>query len=159
MAVDRRSSAAFLMCGFDPRLMLREMLGKNDGLCGGKGGHMHLFSKEHLAASSGIVGAGGPVSVGFGLASNYLRPGSISVAFFGEGAMNQGMLMECLWYSGDVDDQRVWDGAYSCQRSVLSASVSVTGVWHTNPWHKYTVALPSCNGRSISRAGLLSVGG
>lgn len=96
MAVDHRGSAAFLMRGVDPRLILREMLGKSNGLCGGKGGHMHLFSKEHLAATSGIVGAGGPVSVGFGLASNYLRPGSISIAFFGEGAMNQGMLMESI---------------------------------------------------------------
>lgn len=96
MAVDHRGSAAFLMRGVDPVSLLLEMLGSDNGLCGGQGGHMHLFSKEHLAASSGIVGAGGPVSVGFGLASKYLRPGSVSVAFFGEGAMNQGMLMESI---------------------------------------------------------------
>ncbi|MFC1785986.1 thiamine pyrophosphate-dependent enzyme, partial [Candidatus Neomarinimicrobiota bacterium] len=64
--------------------------------CGGKGGHMHLYSKQHLAASSGIVGAGGPSAVGFALAAQYLRPGTIAVAFFGEGAMNQGMLMESI---------------------------------------------------------------
>jgi pyruvate dehydrogenase E1 component alpha subunit len=57
---------------------------------------MHLFSREHLAASSGIVGAAGPIAAGFGLAAKQLRPGSISVAFFGEGAMNQGMLLESL---------------------------------------------------------------
>ena len=96
MAVDHRGSAAFLMRGVDPVSLLLEMLGRDNGLCGGQGGHMHLFSKEHLAASSGIVGAGGPISVGFGLASEYLRPGSVSVAFFGEGAMNQGMLMESI---------------------------------------------------------------
>jgi pyruvate dehydrogenase E1 component alpha subunit len=60
------------------------------------GGHMHLFSKEHLAASSGIVGASGPAGAGFALAAQYLRPGSIAVAFFGEGSMNQGMMMESL---------------------------------------------------------------
>jgi len=96
MAVDHRGSAAFLMRGVDPVLLIREMLGRKDGLCGGMGGHMHLFSKEHLAATSGIVGAGGPAVVGFALAAQYLRPGSIAVAFFGEGAMNEGMLMESV---------------------------------------------------------------
>jgi pyruvate dehydrogenase E1 component alpha subunit len=96
MAVDHRGSAAFLMRGVDPVLLLREMLGHEDGLCGGRGGHMHLYSKEHLAASSGIVGAGGPIAIGFALAAQYLRPGAIAVAFFGEGAMNQGMLLESI---------------------------------------------------------------
>ncbi|MDO8943117.1 MAG: thiamine pyrophosphate-dependent enzyme, partial [Desulfobacterales bacterium] len=53
MAVDHRGSAAFLMRGVDPVLLLREILGRPGGLSGGKGGHMHLFSKDHLAASSG----------------------------------------------------------------------------------------------------------
>jgi TPP-dependent pyruvate/acetoin dehydrogenase alpha subunit len=96
MAVDHRGSAAFLMRGVDPGLLLGELLGREDGLCGGMGGHMHLFSKEYLAASSGIVGSGGPSAVGFALAARYLRPGSIAVAFFGEGAMSQGMLMEAI---------------------------------------------------------------
>jgi TPP-dependent pyruvate/acetoin dehydrogenase alpha subunit len=55
---------------------------------------MHLFSPEHLVATSGIVGASGPAAVGFALANQYLRPGKIAVAFFGEGAINQGMLLE-----------------------------------------------------------------
>jgi TPP-dependent pyruvate/acetoin dehydrogenase alpha subunit len=55
---------------------------------------MHLFSKEHLVGSSGIVGASCPAGVGFALAHRYLRPGKIAIAFFGEGAMNQGMVME-----------------------------------------------------------------
>jgi pyruvate dehydrogenase E1 component alpha subunit len=57
---------------------------------------MHLFSRDLLAASSGIVGASGPAAAGFALAAKLLRPGSVAVAFFGEGAMNQGMLMESL---------------------------------------------------------------
>lgn len=96
MALDHRGSAALLMRGVDPVLILRELLGYPDGLCGGMGGHMHLFSKEHLAASSGIVGAAGPTAAGFALAAQYLRPDSVSVAFFGDGAMNQGMLMESM---------------------------------------------------------------
>lgn len=96
MALDHRGSAALLMRGVDPVLIIRELLGYSDGLCGGMGGHMHLFSKEHLAASSGIVGAAGPTAAGFALAANHLRPGSIAVAFFGEGSINQGTLMESM---------------------------------------------------------------
>jgi TPP-dependent pyruvate/acetoin dehydrogenase alpha subunit len=96
MALDHRGSAALLMRGVEPALILGELLGYANGLCGGMGGHMHLFSKEYLAASSGIVGAEGPAAAGFGLAAQYLHPGAIAVAFFGEGAMNQGMLMESM---------------------------------------------------------------
>jgi TPP-dependent pyruvate/acetoin dehydrogenase alpha subunit len=96
MALDHRGTAALFMRGVDPVLILRELLGRPDGLCGGMGGHMHLFSKPHLAASSGIVGAEGPTAAGFALAAQYLRPGAVTVALFGEGAMNQGMLLESL---------------------------------------------------------------
>ena len=94
LALDHRGTPPLLMRGIDPVALLLELLGHPDGLCGGMGGHMHLFSKEHLAASSGIVGASCPAGVGFALAHRYLRPGKIAIAFFGEGAMNQGMVME-----------------------------------------------------------------
>ena len=94
MALDHRGTAPMLVRGVDPVLMLKEFMGRPDGLGGGMGGHMHLFSPEHLTASSGIVGSSGPAGVGFGMASQRLRPGKISVAFFGEGAMNEGMMLE-----------------------------------------------------------------
>ncbi len=62
MALDHRGTAALLLRGVDPLLILRELLGQANGLCGRMGGHMHLFSREHLAASSGIVGAVGPAA-------------------------------------------------------------------------------------------------
>lgn len=96
MALDHRGTAALLMRGVDPVPLLREFLGYQNGLCSGMGGHMHLFSKEYLAASSGIVGAEGPTAAGFALAAQMLHPGTIAVAFFGDGAMNQGMLMESM---------------------------------------------------------------
>jgi TPP-dependent pyruvate/acetoin dehydrogenase alpha subunit len=96
MALDHRGTSAMLMRGVDPASILLELLGHPSGLCGGMGGHMHLFSRQHLAASSGIVGAEGPAAAGFALAAKYLRPGAISVAFFGDGAMNQGMLLESM---------------------------------------------------------------
>ena len=57
---------------------------------------MHMMSRDHLAAASGIVGAAGPLACGFALANQHLRPGRVAVAFFGEGAANQGMLLESL---------------------------------------------------------------
>jgi TPP-dependent pyruvate/acetoin dehydrogenase alpha subunit len=96
MALDHRGTPPLVVRGTDLVLLLREFLGRTDGLCCGMGGHMHLFSPEHFAASSGIVGASGPMGVGFALATQILCPGNLAVAFFGEGAMNQGMLMESL---------------------------------------------------------------
>lgn len=96
MALDHRGTSPLLMRGLDPVLLLCEFLGRPDGLCAGVGGHMHLFSPRHLAASSGIVGASGPAAAGFALSAQMNRPGTLAVSFFGEGAMNQGMLMEAM---------------------------------------------------------------
>jgi pyruvate dehydrogenase E1 component alpha subunit len=94
LALDHRGTPALVMRGVDLTLLLKEFLGCPDGLCSGRGGHMHLFSRAHLAASSGIVGSAGPLGAGFALSAQMLRPESAAVAFFGDGAMNQGMLLE-----------------------------------------------------------------
>jgi len=126
LALDHRGTAALLLRGVTPSLILAELLGRGDGLCGGLGGHMHLCSREHLAAASGIVGAAGPAAVGFALAARYLRPGALAVAFFGEGAMNQGMLLEALNLAA------VWNlpALFVCKDdgwSITTASDRVTG--------------------------------
>ena len=96
MALDHRGTAPLLIRGINPVALLLEFLGHQKGLCSGNGGHMHLFSKEHLVASSGIVGASGPAAAGFAFALKYKKTNNIAVAFFGEGAMNQGMMLESL---------------------------------------------------------------
>lgn len=96
VALDHRGTAGMILRGVGIAAVVGECLGSPRGLCGGMGGHMHLYSKERLAASSGIVGAAGPAACGFALAAQHLRPGRIAVAFFGEAAMNQGMLMEAM---------------------------------------------------------------
>lgn len=100
IAADHRPTPLFVMRGVDLEAIVAECLGSQSGLGRGLGGHMHLMSREHLAASSGIVGAAGPLACGFGLAHQHLRPGCVAVAFFGEGAMNQGMLLESLNLAG-----------------------------------------------------------
>jgi len=96
VAIDHRSTPLLTALGIDLVAMLREMLGDERGLCRGHGGHMHLFVPERRLASSGIVGAAGPAACGFALSARRLRPRSVAVALFGEGAMNEGMLMESL---------------------------------------------------------------
>ena len=126
LALDHRGTPQLLMRGIDPVLLLLEFMGHVKGLCSGMGGHMHLYSKKHLAASSGLVGASCPAEVGFAFANQYLRPGHIAVAFFGEGAINQGMVMEsfnlaCVWKLPVV---------FVCkdnQWSITTPSRSVTG--------------------------------
>ncbi|MFZ1864667.1 MAG: thiamine pyrophosphate-dependent dehydrogenase E1 component subunit alpha [Polyangiales bacterium] len=96
MALDHRGTSPLVMRGIDLVSLLKEFMGEDEGLCHGMGGHMHLFAPDLLAASSGIVGASGPAACGFALANQHLRRGNIAVAFFGEAAMNQGMLMESI---------------------------------------------------------------
>jgi pyruvate dehydrogenase E1 component alpha subunit len=96
LALDHRPTPALVGRGTDLGLMALEMVGSRAGLCRGRGGHMHLFDPARLAASSGIVGAAGPMACGFALSHEHLRPGRIAVAFFGESAINQGMMLESL---------------------------------------------------------------
>jgi len=96
LALDHRGTPALVGRGVDLALLAAEVLGRPGGLQGGWGGHMHLFSAAHLAASSGIVGSSAPTACGLALAGRRLRPGSVAVAFFGEGAVNQGMVMEAF---------------------------------------------------------------
>jgi len=79
--------------GVDPVAMLAELL-ERDGLSRGKGGHMHLFAPERNFMCTGIVGAGAPIAAGYALA---LRgTGAVAVAVAGDGAMNQGAVLETL---------------------------------------------------------------
>jgi pyruvate dehydrogenase E1 component alpha subunit len=76
--------------------MTAEMFGKVTGLCQGKGGHMHLFDTENKFSCSGIVGASLPPACGAGLAAKMRGTDWVAVAFFGEGAANQGSFHESL---------------------------------------------------------------
>lgn len=82
--------------GVDLRTMAAEIFGKRTGLGQGKGGHMHLFDAETKFSCSGIVGAGMPAACGAALAAKKMGKDWVAVAFFGEGAANQGVFHESL---------------------------------------------------------------
>ncbi|QKO21644.1 thiamine pyrophosphate-dependent dehydrogenase E1 component subunit alpha [Rhodoferax sp. BAB1] len=76
--------------------MTAEMFGKVTGLGKGKGGHMHLFDPVHKFSCSGLIGASLPPACGAGLAAKKMGKDWVAVAFFGEGAANQGAVHESL---------------------------------------------------------------
>src|SRR5271170_6463701 len=90
-----RDHGHMLACGMDPRGVMAELTGRAGGYSHGKGGSMHMFSKErNFFGGHGIVGA--QVSLGTGLAfSNWYRGNDrVSLTYFGEGASNQGQVFE-----------------------------------------------------------------
>ncbi|WP_199775333.1 thiamine pyrophosphate-dependent dehydrogenase E1 component subunit alpha [Arthrobacter sp. PGP41] len=84
--------------------LMAELVGKATGVCQGKGGSLHLadFAVGSLG-ESGIVGSSIPIATGAALSSKVLGNGKVSLAFFGDGAANQGCLYEAMNISG------VWD--------------------------------------------------
>jgi TPP-dependent pyruvate/acetoin dehydrogenase alpha subunit len=83
--------------GCDVQGMMLEIMGRADGLCGGKGGSMHIadMSKGMLGANA-IVGGSPPIAVGAALSQKTRKTGRVAVAFSGDGASNQGTTFEAL---------------------------------------------------------------
>ncbi|MFQ6097835.1 MAG: thiamine pyrophosphate-dependent dehydrogenase E1 component subunit alpha [Armatimonadota bacterium] len=83
--------------GADAKRVLAELMGKESGYCRGCGGSMHIFAPEiGLMGGNGIVGAGLPIALGPAFAAKYRGEPHVSVAFFGDGAANQGTFNESL---------------------------------------------------------------
>ena len=81
--------------GCDVDAMMAEIFGKDDGLCGGKGGSMHIADlSKGMMGANGIVGGGPPLICGAALTAKTLKTGGVAVAFVGDGASNQGTTLE-----------------------------------------------------------------
>lgn len=92
-----RCHGHYLAKGGDMKKMMAELLGKSTGCCGGKGGTMHLFDEDagHVI-SSPLVGASIAFAVGIGLAIKIKKEKKVAVAFFGDGAVEEGIFWESL---------------------------------------------------------------
>ena len=90
-----RDHGHMLAYGIDPKLIMAELTGRQAGISKGKGGSMHMFSTEHrFYGGHGIVGAQVPLGGGLALAHQYRGDGGICLAYFGDGAANQGQVYE-----------------------------------------------------------------
>ena len=90
-----RDHGHMLACGMDPKGVMAELTGREGGYSHGKGGSMHMFSKEkEFYGGNGIVGAQVPIGAGLAFANKYRGNDNVSFAYFGDGASNQGQVYE-----------------------------------------------------------------
>jgi pyruvate dehydrogenase E1 component alpha subunit len=90
-----RDHGHMLACGMDPKGVMAELTGRRGGLSKGKGGSMHMFSKEkHFYGGHGIVGAQVSLGTGLAFANAYRGNDNVSFTYFGDGAANQGQVYE-----------------------------------------------------------------
>ena len=81
--------------GCDVKGMMKEIFGRKDGLCGGKGGSMHIADLSRgMMGANGIVGGGPPLICGAALSAKTLKSGGVAIAFVGDGGSNQGTTLE-----------------------------------------------------------------
>ena len=92
-----RDHGHMLACGMDPKGVMAELTGRIGGYSRGKGGSMHMFSKEaEFYGGHGIVGAQIPLGAGLAFANRYRGDGRVSLTYFGDGASNQGQVFEAM---------------------------------------------------------------
>lgn len=90
-----RDHGHMLACGMDPKGVMAELTGRKGGYSKGKGGSMHMFSKEkNFYGGHGIVAAQVPLGAGLAFANKYRGNDNVSFAYFGDGAANQGQVYE-----------------------------------------------------------------
>jgi len=90
-----RDHGHMLACGMDPKGVMAELTGREGGYSKGKGGSMHMFSREkNFYGGHGIVGAQVPIGAGLAFANKYKGNDRVSFAYFGDGAANQGQVYE-----------------------------------------------------------------
>jgi len=90
-----RDHGHMLACGMEAKGVMAELTGRRGGYSKGKGGSMHMFSKaENFYGGHGIVGAQVPLGTGLAFANRYRGNDSVSLAYFGDGAANQGQVYE-----------------------------------------------------------------
>ncbi len=90
-----RDHGHMLACGMDPKGVMAELTGRRGGYSKGKGGSMHMFSREkNFFGGHGIVAAQVPIGTGLAFANKYRGNDSVSLTFLGDGAANQGQVYE-----------------------------------------------------------------
>jgi pyruvate dehydrogenase E1 component alpha subunit len=121
--------------GADLQRMMAELFGRSNGYCHGKGGSMHIadFSVGMLGAN-GIVGAGMPIATGAALAAKLARNGGVAVAFFGDGASNEGS------FHGSMNLASIWKlpAIFVCENNQWAIAVPAS----------YALSVPEVSARA-----------
>ena len=156
-----RDHGHMLATGMDPKGVMAELTGRSGGYSRGKGGSMHMFSKEKgFFGGHGIVGA--QVSLGTGLAfSNWYRENdNVSLTYFGEGASNQGQVYESYNLAALMKLPVVFiieNNRYAMGTSVERATASTDLSHNASPWGMPSLAVDGMDVQAVKAAGELAV--
>jgi pyruvate dehydrogenase E1 component alpha subunit len=124
-----RGHAAYLAKGGSLRGLMAEMYGKVTGVAGGKGGSMHLIDKSHnVLGASAVVGTTIPLAVGYALAQKRTKTDNVSVAFFGDGATEEGVFAESLNFAA----LQKLPILFVCENNYYAIHTPLTRRWATN---------------------------
>ncbi len=127
-----RDHGHMLACGMDPSGVMAELTGREGGYSRGKGGSMHMFSKDkNFYGGHGIVGANVPLGTGIAFAHKYKEDGGVCLTYFGDGAANQGQVYESFNMAALWDLPVIYiieNNRYGMGTSIERASSSVNFV-------------------------------
>ncbi len=104
VASTHRGHGHSIAVGCDVKAMMKEIYGRQGGLCNGKGGSMHIADVSiGMLGANGIVGGGASLSCGAALTAKVKKTGGVSVSFCGDGAFNQGLTLEAMNFARVYD--------------------------------------------------------
>lgn len=133
-----RDHGHMLACDMDPKGVMAELTGRSGGYSKGKGGSMHMFSREkNFFGGHGIVGAQVPIGAGMGFAHKYKNDGGVCMTYMGDGAANQGQVYEAfnmaaLWHLPVIFV--IEDNQYSMGTSTKRHTASTEFSKRGEPW-------------------------
>jgi pyruvate dehydrogenase E1 component alpha subunit len=165
MAIDKgdevitsyRDHGHMLACEMDPKGVMAELTGRSGGYSKGKGGSMHMFSKEKgFFGGHGIVGAQVSLGTGLGFSNWYRENDRVSLTYFGEGASNQGQVYESFNLANlmklpvvfVIENNRYSMGT-DISRSSASRDLSLNGV----PWGMPSLSVDGMDVLAVKAAG------
>jgi len=156
-----RDHGHMLACDMDPKGVMAELTGRSGGYSRGKGGSMHMFSREKgFFGGHGIVAAQVPIGTGLAFAHKYKGDGGLCMAYMGDGAFNQGQVYESLnmaslWQLPVL--YVIENNKYGMGTSVERASASADLASRGEPYKVKTMTIDGMDVLAVREAGLEAV--
>src|SRR3954471_8733624 len=152
-----RDHGHMLACGMDAKGVMAELTGRHGGYSKGKGGSMHMFSKEkNFYGGHGIVGAQVSLGTGLAFANRYRDSRNVALTYFGEGASNQGQVFESFNLAALMKLPCIYiieNNKYGMGTSVERASASRDLSQNGSPWNILGTQVDGMDGLAVKAAG------
>jgi len=153
-----RDHGHMLACGMDPRGVMAELTGRAGGYSRGKGGSMHMFSREKgFYGGHGIVAAQVPIGTGLAFSHKYKKDGGMCFTYFGDGAVNQGQVYESFNMAGLWQLPVLYiieNNMYGMGTSVERASASPDLARRGEPYKLKCMSVDGMDVQAVRAAGL-----